>query len=102
MTPAHLIPARIQIFSPRAVREVTGFSRTSQWRHRKSKGGKFPDPVKLHERRSGNMGVDIVDFIQEIRADAGLPPAEEADILAALIAAEETIAALERSRNTRS
>ena len=97
--PAHLIPARTQIFSDRAVGRLTRASRTKRWRERRdakkaeaeaqpAKGTQFPNPVKPNRRFSGYQGVDVVQHMQQLRADAGLDPMDEADILIALIEAQ--------------
>ena len=91
MIPDNLIPARTRIFSDRAVGIVTRTSRTTRWRKRKSRGGNFPDPVRPHEKIIGHMGIDVVVYMQAMRAEAGLPPMDEADILVALVAAEDAV-----------
>lgn len=105
-TPAHLIAARTWIFSDKAVAKLTRTSRTKRWRERdaakKAKAeaeagtppkvattvSRFPTPVKPNERFSGYQGVDVVQHMQQMRADAGLAPMDEADILIALLEAQ--------------
>ena len=103
-TPAHLIPARTRIFSDLAVGKLTRTSRTKRWRERRDAKkaeaetkakkaeaetkAKFPPPLKPNQRFNGYQGFDVVAHIQQLRADAGLDPMDEADILVALIEAE--------------
>ncbi len=93
--PAHLIPARTRIFSDRAVGKLTRTSRTKRWRERRDAKkaeaetkAKFPNPLKPNQRFNGYQGFDVVAHFQQLRADAGLDPMDEADILVALIEAE--------------
>jgi len=78
-----VIPARIRIFSDATIRVVTGLSRTTRWRR----------------RQRGNMGADVVRFMQQQRTEAGLPALDEKDILDALVAVEDARLA-ERAENT--
>lgn len=70
------IPARVRIFSDDTIKQITGLSRTTRWRR----------------KQCGKLGLDVVRYVQADRAEAGLPAlseAEEADILAALVAVED-------------
>ena len=71
-----MIPPRIRSFSTATIEEVTGFSRTTMWRR----------------RYLGRLGVDIIRFVQQNRADAGLPKLSrevEETILATLAKVED-------------
>lgn len=71
-----MIPARIRSFSVPTIKEVVGMSRTSLWRR----------------KQRGRLGMDVVRFLQEQRAAAGLPaltPEAEEDVLFALAAVED-------------
>ena len=89
MTLARMIPPRVRRFGDRTVGIVTKTSRTSRWRHRKSKGGRFPNP----HPDGGYTGEAVVDYMQSCCVEADLPPLAEQDILDALVAVEEAIAA---------
>lgn len=71
-----MIPATIRVFSTNTIIKVTGWSRTVLWRR----------------DLRGRLGVDVVRFVQQQRANEGLPALSEKevkDLLAALVAVED-------------
>ena len=81
LEPTIMISASIRIFSAPTVVEVTGLSRTTIWRRRRkaqsdasqTRKSRYPDPAPGR----GFYGMDVVNYVQARRAEAGLPPADE-------------------------
>jgi hypothetical protein len=93
LEPTIMISASIRIFSAPTVVEVTGLSRTTIWRRRhkaQSDASQTRKVASLTPHPDGGfMGMDVVNYVQARRAEAGLPPADEDAILASLVAAED-------------
>ena len=55
---------------------LTGQSRTTIWR--KVRANKFPKPIMLSARTPRWGEMDVIRYLQVLRADAGLPEFEDA------------------------
>ena len=77
-----LAQLRLRKFRRSTIAEVFGTSRTSLWRRARKPDSGF----RTLEDWTGS---DVVKFLQKHRADAGLPPHDEADILNALADTED-------------
>lgn len=81
-----MIPAQFRRFSDYTVSKITGHSRTKRWRDRRQQDARatlLPDPG------GGNIGHDIVAYLQALRAEAGLPALPEQDVLEAMVVIED-------------
>ena len=80
-----MISPLVRSFSTRTIDLVTGTSRASRWRWRKS-----PDSSQSNlDVTIGSTGADIVAYMQARRARVGLPPLPEQEILNSLEAVED-------------
>ena len=68
---ASMTPAVFRIRRLHEVCSLTGLSRTTIWR--KTRAGTFPKPMMLSERTPGWAEQDLVNYLEERRAAAGLP-----------------------------
>ena len=66
-----MTPAVLRIRRLHEVCSLTGLSRTTIWR--KTRAGTFPKPMMLSERTPGWAEQDLVNYLEERRAAAGLP-----------------------------
>ena len=66
-----MTPAAFQIRRLPEVCTITGLSRTTIWR--KVRAGTFPKPMMLSARTPGWADQDLVNYLEERRAAAGLP-----------------------------
>jgi hypothetical protein len=87
-----VISARIRNFSAPTICAITGISRTTLWRRRRNNNDAAQVATLSPHPDGGFTGEDVVRYMQQRRAEAGLAPLSEeaeADILNALVTIED-------------